>query len=342
MIGTSVLIAPSGLAHDAGQDGWMAGLLGALLNVLFVWLYTALGGRYPDRTLTQMCEAVLGKWPGKAIALAFVAFFYLLASLMVGDLGFFLTSQIIPETPIEVVMIMFIIVVLIAVRSGLVVYSRAAEFFFPWMMILFILLIVPLIPKFQSHHLIPMLEYGPKPILKGGFSFSGLQEMVVMLMFYTYVRNEKKRGRAFLLGTAIGGGALVVITLWSIAVLGANISANQLFPAYTLAKHMNIGHFMERVEGVMIFIWILSIFIKIALTFHAAVLGLAQITGIGDEKPLFWPLGFGILPFALLCYPNAIYVRDFIAKIWTPFALIFIFFLPVLLYVVSLIRGLRQ
>ncbi|MFB9756173.1 endospore germination permease [Paenibacillus hodogayensis] len=338
-IGTSILIAPSGLAAEAKQDGWLGCIIGIALNLLVVLLYVVLAERYPGLSLVQYCEAVLGRWLGKAAGLLFVAFFYLLASLMIGDLGFFLASQIMPETPMEVVQILFIIVVGLAVRAGLAVYSRAAEIFFPWLLLLLAVLIVPLVPKLQLHNVTPVLEYGIKPVLKSGFSLFGLQETVVMLMIYPLVSKGKGRIRGLVLGTAIGGFVLFIITLWSIAVLGASLSANQLFPAYTLAKNINIGHFLERVEGVMIFIWILSIFVKIAITFHSVALGTAQLFRVSDEKPFVWPLALGMLAISLICYPNTIYVKDFLAKNWTPFAIVFMVLLPVLLLCMSMIRG---
>ncbi|WP_028551550.1 GerAB/ArcD/ProY family transporter [Paenibacillus sp. UNC451MF] len=335
MIGTSILITPSALAHEAKQDAWIACFTGIGINLLLCLLYIALGKRQENQTLVQFCETVLGKWIGKIIAMAFVLFFYLLASLMIGDLGYFLTSQIMQETPLEVVQMLFTLVVVMAVWSGFVVYTRAAEFFFPWMILLFMLLVFPLIPKFNVRHFFPMMEFGMKPILQGAFTFSGLQELVVMLMFYPFVNIMKGRLNGFITGIMIGGAILLVTTLGSIAVLGVTLTTNQLFPAYTLAKNISIGHFLERVEGILISIWVLSIFVKIVLTFHASLIGLVQILNIKDEKPLIAPLALGMIVLSIMCYPNTIFINDYLSKNWGPFALIFTLFLPVMLLIVS-------
>ncbi|NOV03678.1 GerAB/ArcD/ProY family transporter [Paenibacillus planticolens] len=335
MIGTSILITPSGLAIEAKQDAWLACLLGIAFNALNAMLYVVLGERFAGQTLVQYCETVLGKWAGKAVSLAFVLFFYLLASLMIGDLGYFVTSQIMQETPIEALQMLFILVVVLAVRSGFVVYSRAAVVFFPWLILLFLLLILPLLPKFDMRNFMPVMEFGIKPVLRGGFSFYGLQEMIVLLMFYPFVAKEKGRQISFIWGIGIGGAILLITTIGSIAVLSAELTSNQLFPAYTLAKNISIGHFLERVEGILISIWVLSIFLKIVLTFHASLLGLVQILNIQDEKPLVVPLALGMIVLSLMCYPNTIFIHDFLGKNWAPFALIFTLFLPLLLFVGS-------
>ncbi len=74
-IGTSILIAPSMLAGVAKQDGWIASMLGIGAGLLSVFLYSALGNRYSDKTLAEYSEQILGKWLGKAVALLFLSFF---------------------------------------------------------------------------------------------------------------------------------------------------------------------------------------------------------------------------------------------------------------------------
>ncbi|ULL18787.1 spore gernimation protein [Paenibacillus sp. H1-7] len=338
-VGTSILITPSGLAHEAKQDAWLACIAGIAANLLLAYLYIVLGKRSGGLTLVQFSEHVLGKWIGKAVSLVFILFFYLLASLMVGDLGYFLTSQILQETPIEVLQLLFILIVVVTVRSGFIVYTRAAVFFFPWMIALFLLLILPLIPKVNVKQFLPVLEFGVKPIARGGFTFQGLQETVVLFMFYPYVHKLKGHWNGFISGVLIGGAILLATTIGSIAVLGVSLTANQLFPAYTLAKTMSIGHFLERVEGIMILIWVLSIFFKIVLTFHAALSGLAQLANVKDEKPFVVPLALGLVVLSLMCYPNTIYINEYLSKNWSPFSLIFTLLLPLLLLAASWFRG---
>ncbi|NOU91869.1 GerAB/ArcD/ProY family transporter [Paenibacillus sp. LMG 31456] len=341
MIGTSILITPSGLAFEAKQDAWLACIVGIGFNLLNAVLYVMLGQRLGGQTLVQYCETTLGKWFGKVVSLSFMLFFYLLASLMIGDLGYFVTSQIMQETPMEVLQMLFMLVVVMTVRSGLIVYTRAAEVFFPWLIILFLLLILPLIPKFDITNFLPVMEFGLKPIVRGGVTFWGLQELIVLLMFYPFVSQTKGRKNGFAAGILIGGAALFITTVGSIAVLGPTLTTNQLFPAYTLAKNISIGHFLERVEGIMISIWVLSIFIKIVLTFHASIISFVQIMNIKDEKPLIVPMALGLIVLSLMCYPNTIYINDYLSKNWSPFALIFSVILPLLLLGVSSISAIR-
>jgi spore germination protein KB len=341
-VGTSILIAPGGLAIDAKQDAWIASIVGISINIALVLLYAALGNRYPNKTFVEYCIISLGPWIGRIVALLFVAFCYILASLMLGDMGIFLTSQIMPDTPMEILKIIFTLVIIVAIRAGLKVYTHAAEIFITWMFGLFIMLIIPSTPKFHFDQLFPLLEFGIKPVFKGAYNFLALQEMVVLLMFYPYVSAGAKDLRSrFIIGTAIGGSLIIIMTLSSILVLGPALTANQLFPAYAMAKHINIGEFLERIESVMMFLWILSIFIKITLTFHASVRGMVQIFKIKNEKPFVWPLAIGMIVLSSMCYPSTMFVINLLTHSWAAFSLVFILIVPMLVLCVSLIRRQR-
>ncbi|WP_042166502.1 GerAB/ArcD/ProY family transporter [Paenibacillus gorillae] len=338
MIGTSILITPAGLAYEAKQDAWIAAILGVLLDAMLAYLYVALGERFGQKTLIQLCISAFGKWIGALFALSYIVFFLLLASLMVGDLGFFMTTQIMPETPIEILQILFVIIVVAVIRGGMTVYSRAAEIFLPLMIFMFGLLILSMIHIVDYRNFQPILEFGVKPVIKGGYSFYGLQETVVLLMLYPYVKRTGNRRNAFVGGVLIGGLVLIITTACCIGVMSYAVTSNQLYPAYVLAKKISIGHFLERIEGVMMFIWIISIIIKVVITFDAAVIGTAQLCKLKESKPIVVPMGFSLVVIALLCYPNTIFIKDFLSRNWSPFATMFMVFVPLLLLLVLSLR----
>lgn len=339
-IGTTILIAPNGLATSASQDAWIACMIGIAANLAMVAGYVLLGNRHPDQSIVEFGETLLGKWIGKPAGLLFGLYCYLLAALMVGDLGYFLTTQTMVETPIESLQVLFAIVIVIAVKAGMDAYVRAADIFFPWFALLFALLIITLLPKFDIKELMPPVEYGVRPILKAAFSFFSLQELGVLLMLYPYVKKGKGRGRAYFAGTLVGGIVIVATTIGSIGVLSYVQVANNQFPTYVMAKNISIGQFLERLEGILMLLWILSIFVKVTLTFHASVLGISQVFRL-DERVLVLPLAIGMVVLSLMCYTNAVYVQNFLATIWSPFSSVFMLAYPSMLLLLSYARNIR-
>ncbi|WP_051005515.1 GerAB/ArcD/ProY family transporter [Paenisporosarcina sp. TG-14] len=74
-VGSSILIIPAGLAKEAKEDAWIAALLGIGVGVVLVFLYSALGNRFPDMNLAEYSEVILGKWLGKLVSILYFSFF---------------------------------------------------------------------------------------------------------------------------------------------------------------------------------------------------------------------------------------------------------------------------
>lgn len=340
-IGTSILIVPSSLAVVAKQDGWIASILGTGAVLLVVLLYNTLGNRFPDMTLSEYSEQILGKWLGKAASFSFFSFVFLLTSFMLRVVGNFMTTHIMPETPIEVIHIVFISVVILAVRLGLENISRASEIFLPLVIILFLFLVAFLIPQIEIDNIQPVLEGGIKPVLLAAFYFFSLQELVVFLMIFPFVNQTKNARNALLAGTMIGGIILIITTVLSILVLGTDFTARNLYPSYSLAKQINVGNFLQRVEAILAVIWLVSIFFKMAVCYYAIAFGLAQTLQLKDYRPLTLPLGMIMVVLSIVVYENIVNFLEFTPKIWSVYAMTYMLVLPLLLLGVDSIRKRR-
>ncbi|MNB85227.1 Spore germination protein B2 [compost metagenome] len=337
-IGMSILVTPSGMAHIAREDAWIASLISMLINLLMVILYIALARLYPGQTLYEILESVTGKWPGKLLTLAYLFYFISLIGTLLGNLGFFVSGEVMPETPPEVVQIIFLIAAIISARKGIIILARVGELFFPWVVVLLLILVLALIPQIEWNYIKPVLEDGWMPVLQAGLQASIFQEVIVLMVFLPLVRQNKPRERAYFLGIAAGDLVLSAIVLLSVLVLGIEQTENSTFPAYALAKTINIGNILQRVEGILITIWILTYFIKISVLFLSMLQGLRSIFGLKRHNHLIYPLAALFMIIAWNTYINTVYVNDIIATVWMKFASLFLLVIPAILYVTALVR----
>ncbi|WP_341348357.1 endospore germination permease [Paenibacillus sp. FSL H3-0469] len=337
-IGTSILVIPSGLAHTAREDAWIAALCSLLINLVMVVLYLAVARLYPGKNLYEMLEAGFGRWLGKLISLLYLFYFLILTGTLLGDLGFFMTSEILPETPVEAIQIVFLTAAVVCASLGIVVLARVGELLFPWVLFLFLILVLALIPKIEWNHIKPVLEGGFRPVLLAAYQSSMYQELIVLLTFLPLVKKPRSGERAFLLGTFGGGVILTVIVLLSLLILGIEQTENSTFPAYALAKTINIGNILQRVEGILITIWVLTFFIKISLLYLSILKGLQSVFHLKKQDYLIYPLAVLFVIIAWNTYINTVYVNEIIAKVWGNFAFIYLVFFPLLVYGIALIR----
>ncbi|MEH7094085.1 GerAB/ArcD/ProY family transporter [Neobacillus vireti] len=339
-VGTSILFVPYMVVSVAKQDAWMGILLAICIGLGIVGIYGILSKRYSYLTIVEMNERILGKWIGKGISILLFFYVLIVTAGLLRIIGDFITAQILPETPIQAIEIIFILLVIYGTRLGLETFSRTSEMVLPWILLFFLLLVMFLLPEIQFKNLSPYLETGVKPVIKAAFLSLGIPfaDVIIFLMIIPSVAPSKKLGKVFVLGTLTGGFIIFVVVIMSILVLGPTQTAQLNYPIYVLAQKVNIGNFIQRIEvlaGGMVFI---SIFIKTTISFYSLTLSFAQIFNLKEFKMLTFPFGIIIIISANIMSPNIIFFHTFLNITWTPIVLLYGLLLPLLLLGIDTIK----
>lgn len=336
-IGSSILISPSGLAFEAKQDAWLAAILSVCIGLLIVYLYVSLSNRFTLMTLAQYSELVLGKWMGKLVSLLYSIYFFILSSLVLRNLGDFLTIYDLPHTPIETIHILFLLLVVMAVRLRVETFARTAEIFFPFVILIALFVVILIMPQIHLTNMQPVFEGGIKPIIRGSIPLLGtpIFELVVFLLILPAVNRKKGEKTGFLKGYLLGGSIIIIYSMLTILVLGVDISTRKIFPTYVLAKQINVGDFFQRLEAIVSILWFITIFIKITICFYASAICMAQSLKINDYRILILPLSMIMIVLSLVAYPNTTYFLTVIGSTWPYIASVFGLFLPLLLLIIS-------
>ncbi|MDU7475599.1 MAG: endospore germination permease [Paenibacillus macerans] len=342
-VGSAILITPSGMVQSARQDAWIAGLIGIGVGLLTVWFMCKLVNLYPQKNLIEILETLLGKWVGKTVSLLFISSLFLGApAAVLNDLGDFMTTQMMPETPIEAIIILFGTVILMGVRLGIEVVARSAELLFPWFVLLYLLLVLLVSFNIDPRQLQPVLENGSPPIWQAVLTFISvafLPHISLLLILPASVNRPAQFGKGIVLVSLVGSLMLVIVIILSILVLGVEITSKSLFPSYVLAQKIDIGHFLQRVETIVAVMWFFSLYFRITLYMSSITVSLAQIFNLKDYRPLVWPLGMLLIVMSFVVYPNVPFRQAWDARTWPPYILTVGLLLPLLLLT---IHGLRR
>lgn len=238
-VGTAILIIPGGLATDAKQDAWIASIVGVASMLLVVLLYNSLSKRIPNMSLVQYSDVLFGKWAGKAVSLLLVFFSFIGSATLLFYVGNFMTTQVMPDTPIQFINMLFMSIVVMGLRLGLETLARAAEIFFPWFVLLFFVLFLFLMPEIELQKMQPVLENGTKPILKAALSLvatASFTQIVLLMIIPVHVSNPDKARKAYYIATMIGGVFIILVTFLCISVLGVDTTSRNMYPSYALTQ----------------------------------------------------------------------------------------------------------
>jgi len=340
-VGTTILITPSGLTAEAKQDAWITVIIGTVEGLLLGGLYASLAKRFPALTIAEMCEALLGKWVGKAATLWFASFGVISAATVVWVVGNFLVTEVMPDTPLKIVNLMFVIIVYMGSRTGIETLARSAELAFPVFVGLLALFFLFGLPLVRMDNMMPIFETGIKPHLRGALSYNSISflPLVVFLMFVPAgLSRPLSMARSLRIAIFIGGTIMVLVMLLNILALGSDQAAKYTYVSYLLAQKINLGGFLQHIEVVVAGIWLTGMYYKTCIYYYSAVAGIARAFHVSDNRFLILPLGMIMYVFANRVYPNTIYEQTWDTKTWIPYTIAHGLLLPLLLLFIAAIR----
>ncbi|MEQ6388183.1 endospore germination permease [Bacillaceae bacterium S4-13-58] len=339
-IGSAILFTPSLLANAAKQDAWISAIVATVIALFLVLFYSKLHELYPKKSYFECTTYVLGKWVGGVIIFITYMYLFLLCSILLWDIGDFLKTQILVQTPIQVIHILFMLTVIYTIRLGIENVGRTSEIFLPWVLGLFFLLCIFLIGSIEKENLLPYIEKGIKPVIHGSYYLLAFPylELFVFLMITPYVNKEAKVKKSFLQGTLIGGLLLTTVTFLCILVLGSDVTIRNMFPVYLLGKKVSIGEFLERLEVIIAIIWFLSIYFKLAILFYILVASLSDFVRAKDYRPITLPLGMLIVVMIPIMFTSTMQFASFDKEVFFPLTYIVGFLLPLMVYIAGKIK----
>ncbi|MER2060188.1 MAG: endospore germination permease [Niallia sp.] len=341
-IGTSILEVPSALADKTNQDAWITAIIGTGIGLLVIWFFTWIALWFPTLTYIQITEKIFGKWIGKAASLIFISLPLLYTSSLLFQSGNFLNTHMMPNTPMVALNVLMVGILVMGVYLGLETIARSAEILFAFFFFTFFVFALLIAPEIRFENVQPVFEANLKSMVQSSLFLvitSSVNAIVILMIFPAFLNKVKQARRTFLIGNLIGGIVIIIITFLSISVLGADKTANEIFPSYELAKRISTGDFIERIDVLMASLWIISLYFKMILYFYATVFGIAQVLNLKDYRPLTMPLGMIVVVLSLVIYPNVVYKQDLNITTEYSFSLVVGIFIPLLL---ALIYGIRK
>lgn len=343
LLGESILIYPVLITSIAKQDAWIASLIGIPCGVLLIWILLKLHDKYPGQNFIQICQTVLGKWVGGLLSIWYLFYFYMSTSLNIRQMGDFLTTQYFNNTPLRIIIILFIIMLIFGVSSGIESIARTAEILLPILILASILLIVSLIKQFEFTQLKPIFEVKPISLLHAVTTVitTPFGQSIMFSMLLPYVNKQPHTNRDLLIAAASSAFLLTIILFISLLVLGPFLSESTVYPTFILAKKISIGDFLQRLEAILTTAWIITAFFKSVINFYATILGTAQFFKLQGYRSLIWVTAMIFFGLSIIVAPNSEYYISTFVNSWTLWDWTNSFILPFLLFIFP-VWGLRK
>ncbi|MBS4188952.1 endospore germination permease [Bacillus sp. FJAT-49705] len=305
IVATAILSVPNLTATYANQDLWISPIFASIIGFLTVFISVRLHKLYPEKTVIQFSEQIIGRIPGKILGLAFLFFYIQSTGGITRSYAEFIVSSFLFQTPIIVVIVSMVLLCAFAVYGGLEVLGRITQVLFPLFFVPLFLLIILLSPEYEFSNIFPILERGLLPPIKGAVVPGGwFSEFFITIFLLPFLADKKKGSKYGILTVFAVMITLVVVNLIVLFILG-NTTSSKTYPLMNISRYISIADFFENLESVTMAIWILGTFVKISVFFYVVVLGTAQWLNIEDYRPLVWPIGILIVEFSFWAVPSS-------------------------------------
>jgi spore germination protein KB len=343
IIATATLFLPAFVTKNAGQDGWISVLLAGLVGVIVVLVVTAVGLKYPELTLIEYSEIILGKWPGKIVGLIFIVFYLHITSVMIREVSSTVSRQILPASSLEVIAIILFIICAYTVKNGLEVITRMNIIILILTFLAMFICLALLLKDMNIELLTPVLSKGIMPVIQDSISPAGWFGEVVSIAFLIPFINKPKETRlCSIIGILWASFTLAFLVALVIMVFGANLTPSLTFPTLEAVRIINVSDYIQRAEIIFLIPWILANLVKLCFFYYITVLIISKWFKLENLSTLVLPVGLLLFSMSLALVKNTVDLTEFLSTAWGPYSLPIELGIPILLLIIASIRGKRR
>ncbi|KYP81748.1 GerAB/ArcD/ProY family transporter [Ferroacidibacillus organovorans] len=312
----------------------------AVLFVLGIGILVAyLGSQYPQLTMFEYGDQLLGKWVG-CIIHALLSFYYLeLAALATREFGEVVVTSVLQRTPVEVTVLTMLILAAIASRNNVFVVIRILTYYMPWVYFPVIVIVLLTLKGGNELNLQPWFHIThPMSLLKAVLTISALfQNILIAGMFIPYMIHPERAWKGILIGVGGAGSLYVILMLATLGVFGTEEIKHILWPTLDLAKTASLPvFFIERLDPIFVAVWVTAVFTGILSSYYCSIRGMAHVFQLYDHRSM----SIFIFPviFVMSLLPKNIANLYTIVEIVGQFGIILTMGYPVLLVLIHLLK----
>lgn len=286
------------------HDVWVSAVLAGIIGLIGCYVVIALALKYPEQTIVQYSQEILGTWLGKFLGFIYIGFFILMASVSARDFSELLLNYTVERIPISVYMGVIILTAAYALFAGLSAIGRLAEIIVP------LILMVTIFGIMAS---VPNVHYLPSLPLKHDFTYLLNEAMLELpslgmasslLILIPMLREKAGVRKPLLISIALAGIATVLVAAIVVGVLGPYGTTSINYPFFFTFQQITILPSIPHFDMLFIFAWISTSFLTVAIYYYIAVLAIQQLLSRKSYRPFIAPIGILIIFTAIFAFPN--------------------------------------
>lgn len=269
MINQVLLGASKNIVIDTASSSWIHTIFISIIALLLAFSICKLFNKFLNLNIIDISEYLAGPVLKNFVCLGLIGFFLLSAALIINHMCNNLSIISLSNTNILFIILLFVIASIIMAKKDINVISRANLIILFLVIISNIILFIFISSDMQISRLFPILGYGIKETFFNNttnlYAFSGLIYLFLILPFVDDTSKYKKIG---IVSVIISSLYLFFTVVSLLLTFPFSSITEDMLSMYLLSRSMSLGSFLERVDAIYLFLWILSAFSYLSIIFY--------------------------------------------------------------------------
>jgi spore germination protein len=338
IIGVGILALSLFAVRSGDSGGPLVTLSGIIIASLGLFFITLLGMRFPNKSIVEYSEEVIGKWLARVFSCIIILFFAFLAALASREFGEVIVTSVLTRTPLEVTVIVMLLLAAIYSRADITIFAYIHHFYFPVILFPGLIIVVLSLKNANIIYLLPIWGNEHNGLTLGILTMAALfQGFFVMTIVIPAMRRPEKALIASAAGMFMAGGLYLLIVVATVAVFGSEEIEKLIWPTLELAKTTSLpANVLERLDGAFLAVWVIAVFTTIYSAYYLTIRSINQLFRVGDQKRF----SFFVFPFifVIAMLPQNVLQMYKIIEVVGRWGLVITVVYPFVLLVVALIR----
>ncbi len=335
----SVRLIPTYAAQRAKQAAWLSPIVSVVLFLLLCLVWQALYKKNGSKSLMDIYCDIVGKIAGRIILIIYLLWMILLTALYIRYFAIRLVGSIYPNTSLSIFSVILLIVVAYTLRYGLTTMTRFNEVVLPFLVLVFYLLLLMMLPNIKFKFLKPISPRSIVPVLSASVGLTGILAYFTFLFtFGDRINNKEKIKRT-------GYGLSIFLVMAEVAIIAAilgtfsyRITRRVQLPFLTAVKQISVLNIFEKVEAVVIAVWVLSDFVIICFFTICFLSILKSFFKLSDTKPFISIYAIFSFILSMALASNTFELERLSEVFVIPVNIILGFVIPMVMFIVGKMR----
>lgn len=327
-------------AKEAKQAAWLTPIITLFFIIPVIFIFHRIYINYKQESFMEVIEDILGKVAGKTVAVFYIIFLTFQLVIVIYNFG----DKLVSTAYTQYDQFLFVAVILFAAafitRRGCIAdMARMSEIITVILILVFLFFAYLGIKDIKVNSITPISYVDIFPLVKANFIVMSVwSSLPLLFLLSNFINNKEKIKRVCTRTILLLAFFNVILLVTGIGILGASIIELSPVPYITMIKQVSAFGFLDRLESIVVSLWIFSDFMMIAISIFMVFNVFKSFLKLSDTKHLIVIYCVILFFMVMMLGRNTFEVQAIGFSIIMPLDIFFGFIMPGIVFGVGMVR----